>query len=338
MTDLVRCAETRRLASRAGAIVAAAIAFSAVTAISAPHAAHAYCRTTTTPVPASYSPTRGCFTDGLVLFWRGACVGYSVNSAASAGIPIATATSVVDSAFTTWNHAACGAGEEVGIITSNLGAVDCSEVKYNPNGPNQNVIVFRDDKWPHSDTNNTLALTTVTFNPDTGEIYDADMEINTHDQRVTLTDPVPPDGYDFASIVTHETGHFLGLAHSGDNRATMFANYTPGATAMRNLTADDVAGVCSVYRPDGTRTVLNGKVTPGPQCDPTPRRGFTTACAEPTTKACGGSSSQIASAAPVTSGWVGLVGALAAMLGLRRKRSPGSRSAGTRSPGSRWRA
>ena len=182
-------------------------------------------------------------------------------------------------AFTKWTGTSCpteGTGRSrVSIDVRDLGPVDCGEVNYNQNGANQNVIVFRDDNWPHNDSNNTLALTTVTFNPDTGEIYDADMEVNTHDQRVTSTDPVPPDGYDFASIVTHETGHFLGLAHSGDNRATMFANYTPGATAMRNLTADDVAGICTVYRPDGTRAVLDGKVTPGPQCDPTPRRGYT---------------------------------------------------------------
>lgn len=142
------------------------------------------------------------------------------------------------------------------------------------------------------------------------------MEVNTHDQRVTLTDPVPPDGYDFASIVTHETGHFLGLAHSGDNRATMYANYTPGATAMRNLTSDDVAGICSIYRPDGTRAVLDSKVTPGPQCDPTPRRGFTGECEEPKQKTCIGNS--VSSATPAAPGWLAI--ALAGAVSLLHRR------------------
>ena len=329
MTDLVRCAETRRLASRAGAIVAAAIAFSAVTAISAPHAAHAYCRTTTTPVPASYSPTRGCFTDGLVLFWRGACVGYSVNKAASAGISITTATSVVDSAFTTWNHAACGAGEEVGIITSNLGAVDCSEVKYNPNGPNQNVIVFRDDKWPYSDPNNTLGLTTVTFNADTGEIYDADMEINATGKNLSTATVVPANGFDLLSVITHEAGHFLGLAHATDSRSTMFASYKPGTSSLRSLAADDIAGLCEIYPSAKERTVdktvaATGTIT-ADVCDATPRHGFGTGCIENPAPAdqtsqggCAVASSENADVSG--SGLVIALGALGLVVASRRRR------------------
>jgi hypothetical protein len=283
----------------------------------------AFCRTTTVPVVADFqpSPTK-CWDQGVPLFWRNSCVGYSVQVNASRQVAFEDAANGISRAFTKWTGAACpteGTGRSrVSIDVRDLGPVDCGEVNYNQAGANQNVIVFRDGKWPHSDSSNTLALTTVTFNPETGEIYDADMEINTADQRVTLIDPVPPDGYDFDSIVTHEAGHFLGIAHSGDNRATMFANYTPGATAMRNLTADDVAGICSIYRPDGARAVLNGKVTPGPQCDPTPRRGYTGDCAEPVKKGCG--SSQIAAGTPVTPGWVALSLGLAAALGVRRTR------------------
>ncbi len=300
-----------------------ALGLGAAALVAAPREASAFCRTTTVPVVADFqpSPTK-CWDQGNPLFWRNSCVGYSVQRSASRQVAFEDAANGISRAFTKWTGASCpteGTGRSrVSIDVRDLGPVDCGEVNYNQNGANQNVIVFRDDKWPHNDSNNTLALTTVTFNPETGEIYDADMEVNTHDQRVTLLDPVPPDGYDFASIVTHETGHFLGLAHSGDNRATMFANYTPGATAMRNLTADDVAGVCSVYRPDGARAVLNGKVTPGPQCDPTPRRGYTSTCEEPTTKTC--TKSQLAGASPVTPGWIGVALGLAGVLAARRSR------------------
>src|SRR5688572_30534661 len=264
-------------------------------ALLAPASASAFCRTTTVPVAADFQPRPDkCWEQGVPLFWRNSCVSYSVQRGASRQVAFEDAANATSRAFTKWTGASCpteGDGRSrVSIDVRDLGPVECGNVDYNQGGGNQNVIVFRDDKWPHADSNNTLALTTVTFNPETGEIYDADMEVNTHDQRVTLVDPVPQDGYDFASIMTHETGHFLGLAHSGDNRATMFANYTPGATAMRNLTSDDVAGICSVYRPDGTRAVLSGKVTPGPQCDPTPRRGFTGECAEPPKTKCIGSS------------------------------------------------
>jgi hypothetical protein len=310
-----------RIASASFALAAA------IAIVASPRPASAFCRTTTVPVVADFqpSPTK-CWDQGVPLFWRNSCVGYSVQQSASRQVEFEDAANGISRAFTNWPGASCpteGTGRSrVSIDVRDLGPVECGEVNYNQNGANQNVIVFRDSNWPHSDSNNTLALTTVTFNPETGEIYDADMEVNTHDQRVTLTDPVPPDGYDFASIVTHETGHFLGLAHSGDNRATMFANYTPGATAMRNLTADDVAGVCSVYRPDGARAVLNGKVTPGPQCDPTPRRGYTSVCAEPAKKSCGGSSQVAASdaAAMGAPGWMALGLALAGVLAVRRSR------------------
>ena len=138
------------------------------------------------------------------------------------------------------------------------GPVDCALVQYNQDQPNQHVILFHDTNWPYTDAANTLALTTVTYDPDTGEIYDADMEVNTTVSPVVVSDPVADDAYDFLSIVTHETGHFLGLAHSGDERATMYAHYQPGQTSMRNLTEDDVTGICTIYPSDGTRTTSIG--------------------------------------------------------------------------------
>jgi hypothetical protein len=176
----------------------------------------------------------------------------------------------------------------VSIDVRDLGPVACDQVQYNSDAGNQHVILFHDDVWPHNDSNNTLGLTTVTYDPDTGEIYDADMEINAT-VPLTLADPVPGDGYDFQSIITHECGHFLGMAHSGDDRATMYAHYTQGTTYMRTLTDDDVSGLCSIYLPDGDR-VVDPSATPDgsgelpeDSCDPTPRHGFSTLCA-PTPK------------------------------------------------------
>lgn len=289
-----------------------------------PMPASAFCRTTTIPVVADFQPRPDrCWTQGLPLYWKNACVSYSIQRGASRQIGLEDAANSLSTAFTRWTGASCptgGAGQSrVSIDVRDLGPVDCAAIDYSQTGANQNVIVFRDDVWPHADSNNTLALTTITFNPDTGEIYDGDMEINTADVRVTLVDPVPPDGYDFGSIVTHETGHFLGLAHSGDPGATMFASYQPGNTAMRNLTSDDVAGICEVYRPDGTRATLADTLTPATQCDPTPRRGFTVACAEQPAKSCLGNA-RIAAAAPMRSGWLAVGVSLVVAASARRRR------------------
>lgn len=274
MTYLLRRA--RSCVRRLGALPLALVLAAAM-----PSAAQAFCRTTTTPLPASYSPSRGCFAEGLPLFWKNACVGYTINRQASAGIPLTTATTVIDEAFGTWNAVACPRGA-VGIQASDLGPVDCSEARYNTNGANQNVIVFRENKWPYSDPNNTLGLTTVTFNADTGEIYDADMEINATGKNVSAAANVPANGYDLASVVTHEAGHFLGLAHATDASATMYASYKPGTTTLRSLRPDDVAGICAIYPTAAERTVDKTISATGTlaadACDPTPRHGFSSDC------------------------------------------------------------
>jgi hypothetical protein len=306
----------------------AAAASIALLAVLAPRTADAFCRTTTTPIPSNYSPSRGCFTDGLVLFWKGACVGYSVNASASATVPLATATSVIEEAFGTWNAVACSGGN-VGITTSNLGPVECSEVRYNPNGPNQNVIVFRDDKWPYSDPNNTLGLTTVTFNADTGEIYDADMELNATAKNLSTSATVPANGFDLLSVVTHEAGHFLGLAHATSPTSTMYASYKPGTSTLRSLTPDDIEGICDIYPNATTRTVDKSVSATGTleadACDPAPRHGFGSTCAsnpDPAGSSGGGCTIGPASSVTADAGSAASVVALGAVVlaALRRKR------------------
>jgi MYXO-CTERM domain-containing protein len=302
-------------------------------ALAWPLPASAFCRTTTVGIPADYTPdTQGCWGEGHPLYWKNACVSYDLQKEASRQVSYDAAANAIALAFTRWTSSTCatnGMGtSRVAIDVRDLGPVNCNSVQYNQSGPNQHVIAFRDDAWPHQDSSNTLALTTVTFDPDTGEIYDADVEINSHDVMLTVvqtpTDPVPPGGYDFLSIVTHEMGHFLGMAHSADTHATMFAHYTPGSTAMRLLTQDDVTGICTIYPPDGTRTgdpVLfppNGAV-PEDACDPTPRHGFTVDCAGKPPKS--GCSVVTASGPGSQTGGVGLLlAALGAVLALRRRR------------------
>jgi hypothetical protein len=287
--------------------------------------ARAFCRTTTVSVPADYDPTEGCFTQGNVLWWRNACVGYSIQRSASRQVTLEQAEQAMATAFTKWTSTACpadDAGESrVSIDVRDEGPVACDEVQYNQNQPNQHVILFRDDTWPYTDSNNTLALTTVTFDPDTGELYDADMEINsTPAIQLTVSGPVPSGGYDFESVVTHESGHFLGMAHSPDSRATMFARYVEGSTSMRDLSEDDVSGICTAYPPDGTRTTSVGSPVPEDSCDPTPRHGFSSQCATPKSGcarlAAGGSPAETPTALVA-------VGFLVCALALRRAKRSG---------------
>jgi MYXO-CTERM domain-containing protein len=261
------------------------------------------------------------------LFWGGACVGYSVNSASGAAISSSAAMEVIDAAFATWNGVACPSGENVGIRASDIGAVECGEVRYNQNGPNQNLIVFREDSWPYSDPNNTLGLTTVTFNADTGEIYDADMELNATGHNLSTGATVPANGFDLLSVVTHEAGHFLGLAHATNPSATMFASYQPGTSALRSLTPDDVAGVCEIYPNTKERRVAASVSATGviaaAACDPTPRHGFGTTCAEnpaPSQTDSGGCSVVSGPSSSSTGSLLLVVGLAGAVGAIRRRR------------------
>ncbi|HEX3343220.1 MAG TPA: matrixin family metalloprotease, partial [Polyangiaceae bacterium] len=128
-----------------------------------------------------------------------------------------------------------------------------------------------------------------------------------------------------------ECGHFLGLAHTGDDRATMYASYTEGTTYKRILTSDDVSGLCSIYLAGGERAVDPSATPDGSglvaedSCDPTPRHGFSTQCAPPKSKSCDVTGGVAAGLRGGASTW-SLLGCVLAVPLLRRRRARSSRS------------
>jgi hypothetical protein len=262
---------------------AAAVAGLAMALLSAGRA-HAFCRTTTVKTPtASYDPVKegGCWTQGVPVFWRNSCVGYNIQQDASKKVSYEDASNLLSIAFTRWTGATCptnGTGRSrVSVDVRDLGPIACKNIGYEGGKTNQNVVIFRDETWAYDKS--VLGLTTISFDRETGELFNADMEINMIDMNpIALRDPVEGRTYDFLSVVTHEAGHFLGMAHSDQQDATMYAAYDPPNTKMRTLTDDDVTGICSVYRPDFDRSVLVDKVTAARQCDPTPRNGLGFEC------------------------------------------------------------
>jgi MYXO-CTERM domain-containing protein len=153
--------------------------------------------------------------------------------------------------------------------------------------PDLGACVAKYNCWEHDTTiggGGTIALTTVTFDPNTGEIFDADMELQDWNGKANaptgwyFTCPGPgaptcagspsnPLLYgesncifmDIGNTVTHEAGHMLGLDHvcvaeaadathaCPDPSATMAPTAGAGDTDKRTLTADDINGVCSIY-------------------------------------------------------------------------------------------
>jgi hypothetical protein len=204
---------------------------------------------------------------GTELFWESPCVGFSMQQDASSQVSLAVATDIFEKAFEVWQNVDCGGGKHPRIRAVNLGPVECNAHEYNKKAGNANIILFQDKTWPHVGGGSTLALTTVTYNVDTGEIYDADMELNSANVTFTMDDKTVK--YDLASIAAHETGHFLGLSHSTMGSATMYSDYTPGSTQLRELDVDDIAAICAAYPPGDPIAA---------SCDPSPRRGQASEC------------------------------------------------------------
>ncbi len=242
--------------------------------------AHAFCRTTSEAPSPSFQPAGdACWTKGVAVWWKDSCVAYEIESTGGKNLPFDSVAAIAVTSFSTWTSVACAAGQ-VTIMVSAGKAVPlaCTAVGYVKGAKNNvNEIIFHDDTWPYNDGFNTIALTTLTFNADTGQILDADIELNTSSGLLTTSAPTATT-FDLQSVLTHESGHFFGLAHSGHAEATMYSMYKPASTSMRVLSADDTTGICSIYgtsqRPTATGSVQSEGNSP-------PRGSFDGTCPAP---------------------------------------------------------
>jgi hypothetical protein len=254
----------------------ASIAALAVTLAFADDAA-AFCRSTTCRTQGKKEcPTdgEGCVTEGAKLFWPTTCIGYATNKLGTEFLDPADTKAVIAKTFQAWTDVACPDGTTAKMSFEEVDPIPCKKSQYNKNGPNVNVILFQDSNWKYRGVDGTLAKTSVTYNDDTGEIYDADIEVNTANNKVTITDDSGEIEYDLQAIMTHEVGHFIGIAHSDETAAVMFASYSPGSVAQRKLHPDDVEAVCNIY-PSTSET----------ECNTVPRNGFSPNCADPDSQA-----------------------------------------------------
>jgi MYXO-CTERM domain-containing protein len=151
----------------------------------------------------------------------------------------------------------------------------------------KNSIIFETTNW--DGPSNAFAYTSVSKEPG-GQIVEADIAINAVPgmgwEWANLDPGAPTSGHlplvDLQTVMTHEFGHFLGLAHTcvtttsggGDDEndapqsgkdyllqplpscddigvpqyaAVMWANIDDGSSAKRVLSIDDARGVCAIY-------------------------------------------------------------------------------------------
>jgi hypothetical protein len=204
------------------------------------------------------------------------------NETGNPATPGDTEFTAIEKSFATWQTqlAACGS------LTLTEGARTASrEVGYvQDGGVNQNIVVFREkrcsgivsasdacwttedcgsryDCWDHA--SNAIAITTTSYDPETGEIVDSDIELNAPTFTFTTVDTpacISPNyaytcvATDVQNTVTHEVGHLLGLAHNTIAGSTMNPQADPGELSKRVLDTGSKQFICDVY-PTGKPTV-----------------------------------------------------------------------------------
>lgn len=197
---------------------------------------------------------------GIYLYWASRQVSYWINKLGYTRLALEEPVGAIRRSFSTWSGPAC---TDFSFVYMGLTDVDKTNVTRKPSErPDfRNIVRWREDAWPpegatdSSITNDWLALTVLVYNVQTGEILDADMDLNGVNFEWTVADGPEQVITDVQNVVTHEVGHVLGLGHSDVFDATMQAEQPPGEISKRDLHEDDIAGLCAIY-PFGRPTSL----------------------------------------------------------------------------------
>ena len=134
----------------------------------------AYCLLTTEmPMPGDR-----CASTGVPLAWERQCLSYSLMQREQTQPAFERIRDVTDLSFSTWMGVRCGA-RPIGLDVGQTQAMsECDDPEYNVSNPNANSILFVEDWSDRELPDDAFGLTLVWHNPDSGRIYDADMQIN----------------------------------------------------------------------------------------------------------------------------------------------------------------
>jgi hypothetical protein len=224
----------------------------------APDAA-AFCRTTTCDSHTQTCPSdeQGCPTEGAPIYVDKLPIAYRFSSRGSSHLLRDEARAAIRSAFYRWSDVICEDGERTSLRFVELEDLpDDKPLGQGSRGAESFGIYFRDNGWPYDGTE-TLAQTNHDFGVSSGRIRYTDIEINSGEKHFSLDDASP--GIDLQAVITHEVGHYIGLAHSQDPESIMVGGYCEsedercqkGKVAARRLGRDDIAAVCELYPPGG---------------------------------------------------------------------------------------
>jgi hypothetical protein len=238
-------------------LVTAFLATSVLLVVSA-RDAQAFCRSTACD-PTTENCTQddnGCPRTGPPLSWRALPLPYRFHAGGSDKLDMDGVREATRRAFQSWSNVTCNGKRtslrfEEGADIPGKGPLTSSRPATVPFG-----IYFRDEAWPYTDGDESLALTNQKYGKTNGWIDYSAIEVNTTDREFRLKDSEP--GIDLQAVLTHEVGHYIGLAHSQVADSIMAPTYCQSADRCgtsadeaRALAEDDIAAVCAMYPPGG---------------------------------------------------------------------------------------
>jgi hypothetical protein len=190
----------------------------------------------------------------------------SLSSPASAITPDSDILGAVHRALNRWSTAANIRFEEVSSKVQSISPVSGAD------GINLITIAETPENLAIFGRGENPARTRVFYDPDTGEIVEADIAINPHPigadgTLLQFSTDGTPGTYDLESTLMHEIGHFLGLDHSNVIGSTMQAHqgvngtYKLPAFTERTLSEDDRTRVLSLYGSPEGMSAIEGKLT-----------------------------------------------------------------------------
>lgn len=189
--------------------------------------------------------------DFVSIRWLRMPVTFAIQSVQTT-VPLSLAETAVRRAFAAWASPRC----------THIEFDDRGTVAMTTPLNEVNQVIFVQTDWTHD--RDAVGLTTMTYSTIDGTISHGKIEINEalfvfNDAEVDCG--ARSEQYDLEAVLTHEVGHFLGIAHvlpssgvamDGPNAATMSPRVVECDASFRSLETDDQDGLCFIY-PVGQR-------------------------------------------------------------------------------------
>jgi len=234
---------------RAGNAAAVVLMWAAVFPFAQPAAA--WCRASVETSPLSECEE----VPGVALLrWTRGCVRYAFQRDFFRRLPQLSEQEIradFEAAFAAYREVDCGRDAFAVLQSAEVAGADRAE--FNWDVENESLMSVRTGReWEQLEYDaNAIALTLLFFDPDNGEIYDVDLEINAGIGALIHCEGACTAGeVDLPSTLVHEAGHYLGLGHSDIAGSTMASHADVGTLDKRTLEDDDRDGYCALELPE----------------------------------------------------------------------------------------